>query len=208
MNIYSLKQHPTIYNELQYTQNDRTPYTYLIGWSNYNVWYYGSRYGRRCHPSDLWVSYFTSSEYVKEFRERVGEPDVIQIRRVFDSISATTNFENTVLRRLKVTLAPQQWLNKRADSFKNLDTLHINYRFGTNNPMHGKSFIWINDGESIKQSLIVDPIPNGWVKGRLPTKLQIRGKKRKLEAKICPHCGLLGKGGNMSRYHFDNCRQK
>jgi group I intron endonuclease len=24
----------------------------------------------------------------------------------------------------------------------------------------------------------------------------------------CPHCGLLGGGGNMRRYHFDKCSQK
>ena len=24
----------------------------------------------------------------------------------------------------------------------------------------------------------------------------------------CPHCGLEGKGPNMTRYHFDNCKQK
>jgi len=24
----------------------------------------------------------------------------------------------------------------------------------------------------------------------------------------CPHCGLVGKGSNMKRYHFDNCKWK
>lgn len=24
----------------------------------------------------------------------------------------------------------------------------------------------------------------------------------------CPHCGLIGKGPNMTRYHFDNCKKK
>ena len=24
----------------------------------------------------------------------------------------------------------------------------------------------------------------------------------------CPYCGLVGKGGNMKRYHFENCRNK
>lgn len=24
----------------------------------------------------------------------------------------------------------------------------------------------------------------------------------------CPHCGLQGGGGNMRRYHFDNCKEK
>jgi hypothetical protein len=25
---------------------------------------------------------------------------------------------------------------------------------------------------------------------------------------ICPHCGLKGSGGNMKRYHFENCKSK
>lgn len=24
----------------------------------------------------------------------------------------------------------------------------------------------------------------------------------------CPHCGLTGRGGNLKRYHFDNCKHK
>jgi len=38
------------------------PYTYLIGWSNLNTWYYGRRTSKNCHPSDLWQKYFTSSK--------------------------------------------------------------------------------------------------------------------------------------------------
>ncbi len=25
--------------------------------------------------------------------------------------------------------------------------------------------------------------------------------------KVCPHCGLCGGGGNMKRFHFDNCKE-
>lgn len=32
------------------------------------------------------------------------------------------------------------------------------------------------------------------------------GAKYQMKTKICPHCGTEGKGGNMSRYHFDNCK--
>lgn len=32
-------------------------------------------------------------------------------------------------------------------------------------------------------------------------------KKRELKLKICHWCGTTGSGGNMSRYHFDNCRR-
>lgn len=49
------------------------PYTYLIGWSKLNKWYYGSRTAKNCHPSELWIKYFTSSKFVKEFRRLYGE---------------------------------------------------------------------------------------------------------------------------------------
>ena len=48
-------------NEIIYTAGDRTPYTYLIGWSKLDKWYYGCRYGINCHPDDFWKTYFTSS---------------------------------------------------------------------------------------------------------------------------------------------------
>ena len=59
-------------------------YTYLIGWSHCNKWYYGVKYSKNSNPDELWKTYFTSSEYVTEFRELNGEPDVILIRKQFD----------------------------------------------------------------------------------------------------------------------------
>lgn len=40
------------------------PYTYLLGWPEIDKWYYGVRYAKKCHPSDLWVTYKTSSRHV------------------------------------------------------------------------------------------------------------------------------------------------
>jgi hypothetical protein len=34
------------------------------------------------------------------------------------------------------------------------------------------------------------------------------GKKKKSKERTCVHCGITGRGSNMSRYHFDNCTQK
>ena len=81
---------------------DRTPYTYLIGWSHLNKWYYGRRTASGCHPRDFWVKYFTSSKYVKKFVEENGNPDVIVIRKVFDSIEKCQTWEEKVLTRLDV----------------------------------------------------------------------------------------------------------
>ena len=38
--------------------------------------------------------------------------------------------------------------------------------------------------------------------------LAILGKTWSCAEKTCPHCGVNGRGGNMLRYHFDNCKQK
>jgi hypothetical protein len=34
------------------------------------------------------------------------------------------------------------------------------------------------------------------------------GRTWQCSEKSCPHCGTIGRGGNMLRYHFDNCKQK
>lgn len=78
------------------------PYTYLIGWSNLNKYYYGVRYAKNCNPSDLWTTYFTSSKHVKRFTKKHGRPNIILIRKIFNTKEAAINWENKVLRRLKV----------------------------------------------------------------------------------------------------------
>lgn len=87
------------------------PYTYLIGWKSLDTWYYGVRYARGCHPNDFWVSYFTSSKYVKDMISIHGNPDIIEIRKTFDTPKKAKLWEEKVLRRMKVTMI-SKWLNK------------------------------------------------------------------------------------------------
>jgi len=61
--------------------------------------------------------------------------------------------------------------------------------------------IYLRDGEAI---------PMGFVQGITPSVkqrqlLQLR-KPRSLKLVKCPHCGVEGSGGNMTRYHFSNCK--
>lgn len=86
-------------------------YTYLIGWSIHNKWYYGVRYAKKSNPKELWVTYFTSSMYVKSFRKVHGEPDVVSVRKTFDDPQKARHYEHKVLKRLKVT-KNDKWLNK------------------------------------------------------------------------------------------------
>lgn len=87
------------------------PYTYLIGWTKQNKWYYGVRYAKLCYPGDLWVKYFTSSNIVKQFRIEYGEPDVIEIRKTFNDSKSAKLWEEKVLKRLRVVQS-DNWMNK------------------------------------------------------------------------------------------------
>lgn len=88
-----------------------TPYTYLIGWTKQNIWYYGVRFGKNCHPNDLWNPYKTSSKYVKEFIELHGDPDVIQIRKTFKDGESAQIWEERVLTKINV-VERKDFLNK------------------------------------------------------------------------------------------------
>ena len=85
-------------------------YTYLIGWTEHNIWYYGSKYSKNADPELFWKKYWTSSEHVTEFRKLQGEPDVIQIRRTFDCPKKTVVWEGKVHKRMGCRLSPR-WLN-------------------------------------------------------------------------------------------------
>lgn len=125
--------------------NDRTPYTYLIGWSKLNKWYYGVRYRKGCAPSELWSKYFTSSHVVKQFRKLNGDPDIVIVRRVFKDVDSARHWERKVLKRLKV-VESNKWLNQTDSISIKLDELTIKsiasklsdkYK-GTGNPFYGK----------------------------------------------------------------------
>ena len=98
---------------------NRIPYTYLIGWSKQNMWYYGRRTALNCNPSELWNTYFTSSNSVKKFRIKHGEPDIIQIRKVFITIDKARDWEDKVLRRMNV-VKNSKFLNRRNGDKSNL----------------------------------------------------------------------------------------
>lgn len=139
------------------------PYTYLIGWSKYNKWYYGVRYSKKCSPSDLWKTYFSSSNHVKQFREIHGDPDIIQIRRTFINTSSALLWETRVLKRMKV-ISDSKWLN--ATDNKAISDI---YAFSS----HGN--IWINNGVIEKYIKNDCEIPEGWIKGRIYKKRKKRG---------------------------------
>jgi hypothetical protein len=132
------------------------PYTYLIGWSKLDKWYYGVRYCKGCCPSDLWTTYFTSSPIVKKFRAEHGEPDVVQLRKTFTTPVQARLWEDKVHHRMNVVKS-QRWLNKN----------YGNTKFITNGHFCGKdregTVVWVakNDPRVISGEIV--GIQNGTV---------------------------------------------
>lgn len=107
---------------------DYEPYCYLIGWSKYDKWYYGSESGYKskiANPSNLWLTYFTSSKHIKQFRKEYGEPDVIEVRKTFKTKDECILWEEKVLCKLEV-IQNEKWLNK--------STTKVHDRTGTTHP--------------------------------------------------------------------------
>lgn len=92
-------------------------YTYHIGWSQTNKHYYGVR-GTLLNPiDDLWIKYFTSSKYVREYRKEYGEPDIIEIRKLFIDRVSALEWEHKVLVRMHTKIS-SDWLNRYDGSYK------------------------------------------------------------------------------------------
>lgn len=92
------------------TEKSTQPFTYVLHWSEPNLWYYGSKYQIGCQPSDLWTKYFSSSAEVKKARNQYGQPDRIEVRQLFDTAEDTLEWEARFLTKVKALQNPR-WIN-------------------------------------------------------------------------------------------------
>jgi hypothetical protein len=124
------------------------------------------RYARGCKPSDLWNPYKTSSDLVAEYVEQYGNPSLMQIRRVFNTIDAARRWETKVLKRMNVTES-DTWLNKT-------DNMSIAPRYGSDNVVH-RDGVKLKISESLKRWYQNNPNPRvGYV-----TPLEVKEKQSK-----------------------------
>lgn len=181
-------------------------YTYLIGWSKQNKFYYGARWAKDCSPVDLWKTYFTSSKHVKQYRQQYGEPDIVQVRKTFSEVNKCRLYEQKVLQRLNV-LNNDKWLNK-----------NINGRFLPYGPQteahklarsvalkgHAPSFNKKHSKESLEKMRLAQ-----LGKPKSPEHiLSMRNRYQDTTRLTCPHCGKEGDYKNMKRWHMDKCRHQ
>jgi hypothetical protein len=179
-------------NKYNMTKQHSTPYTYLIGWSKLDRWYYGVRFADGCNPEELWAKYKTSSKYVKQFAVEHGVPDVVEVRKTFADKKSAYLHEQAVLTRLRVITNPR-WLNR------NIGGTHSNP--GNHSPRSDKQ----RSTASAVLSATMAKRTKGTFVGRKHSSITLE-KMRSKEVVKC-HCGTEGRGSVMRRWHFDNCRK-
>lgn len=183
-------------------------YTYLIGWSKHDKFYYGARWAKDCLPDDLWNTYFTSSKHVKAFRKEHGEPDVIQVRKVFNDVDKCKLHERKALEKLDV-LNNDKWLNKNINGMF-LPTgpctkEHIANRVASfKKAMKGKGTRtgMKNTPEHIEKT-------RQGLLGKPKSAEHIANMRKRLQdttTLTCPHCDKTGDYKNMKRWHMDRCK--
>ena len=91
-----------IFTNLGGVNETTTPFVYLIGWPDQNCFYIGVRTAKGCHPSDMWVRYFTSSVAVHQHASKYGPPPVIDIISTHDTARSAIDAESSLLRHNKV----------------------------------------------------------------------------------------------------------
>jgi hypothetical protein len=183
-------------------------YTYLIGWSKHDKFYYGARWAKDCSPDDLWNTYFTSSKHVKAFRKEHGEPDIIQVRTVFNDANKCKLHERKALEKLNV-LKSDKWLNKNINGMflptGPMSEEHIANRVASfKRTMQGRGTRTgtKHTSESIEKmrkahagkTLTEEHIAN------------LRKRPQDTTTLTCPHCDKTGDYKNMNRWHMDRCK--
>jgi hypothetical protein len=183
-------------------------YTYLIGWSKHDKFYYGARWAKDCSPDDLWNTYFTSSKHVKAFRKEHGEPDIIQVRKVFSDADKCKLHERKALKKLDV-LNNDKWLNKNINGMF-LPTgpctkEHIANRVASfKETMRGKG---TRTGTK-HTSESIEKMRKAHAGKPKSTEHIANMRKRPQDTTTltCPHCDKTGDYKNMNRWHMDRCK--
>jgi len=115
-----------------------------VGWTKHDLWYYGVQYNSKARPENLWTTYFTSSKIVKTIREKYGEPDVIEVRKIFSNKDDARLWEHKVLRRIGARKS-KRWLNQT-------DNLH-HYPRSPKSPWNKGKKLSAEQKEKIRDSL-------------------------------------------------------
>ena len=133
------------------------PYLYFLKHYPTGRMYIGVQYGVKADPSNLWNSYFSSSEHVLSLLELDG-PDAFyyKVRKIFEDKEQCIKYETRLLKKLGAA--------DRTDFF-NQHNNDIEMVRKYKKPR--SKMMWITNEVFDRMVLITEAIPFGWRKGRV-----------------------------------------
>jgi hypothetical protein len=107
---------------MTFLAGDRTPYTYCITHKITGLSYYGRNAARGCHPKNFWVTYFTTSNIVKQIINQESK-DIFKpkIMRIFDNAAECQQHEVKFLTKINAATNPKMY-NRHNGSSKFCNT--------------------------------------------------------------------------------------
>lgn len=89
------------------------PFTYSIYHKKSDRWYYGVKYADGCKPSDLGITYFSSSPIIKNLIKEFGISDFeFKIRKIFNDKKKAIDWETRFLSKIKSSKIRHKFINK------------------------------------------------------------------------------------------------
>lgn len=195
-------------------------YVYLVIHIPTGKFYYGSRYKHIEYnltpEEDLWKKYFTSSKEIKSLLKESPSTDFeTKILFTTNDHDLCFDYEQNII---KSNIENPLCLNKRYfDSSKGSRVFRI---YGKTLSSKGKPKSdetkarmskpkSLDHRENIRKAQLANG-GNGPATHTEETKNKIREslKLKPRPEKICPHCNKSGGFLSMSRWHFDNCKEK
>lgn len=86
-------------------------YTYLFYWKDADKAYYGYRGRNKVAPADdLWTVYQGSSKVVDKFVLEHGEPDIVMVDQLFETVAEAKEFEREMIAQFSMDTS-EHWLN-------------------------------------------------------------------------------------------------
>jgi len=129
--------------------------------------------------------------YTNSTRRRKYEHKHLLYNCNLNMVEKVKGLTKTEARELEAMLTISYKLNGGCDLNKVIGS-NCDNQFGSNNIQYGK------------------PAWNRGITHSEGTKDKIRKLKLgvMMSERTCPYCNKTGRGGNMTRYHFDNCKEK
>lgn len=135
----------------------------------------------------------------KTFSELYGEEIAAQMKSILSEKCGRSGEDNGMYGKSHTEDQKEKWSN---------DPRRKHY--GENNGMYGKPCYYAMTEEKIQTwKDNISKCTKGKPKSAdHAAKIGLAHRGKKKAELTCPHCSKVGRGGNMKRYHFDNCKHK